>query len=130
MKNALFVAACLALAAAFARGADQKAAQPAPDRQRMIERHEKMADLHKKAAECLKSGKDVKECHDAMLKECPMKGTGSCPLMGEMCPMCGKGRGMGPGRGRGMRRGMGPMGPGAAPAQTPPADQTPAEEKK
>src|SRR4051812_435693 len=35
-----------------------------------IKMHEHMADMHKKAAECLKGGKTEKECHEAMMTEC------------------------------------------------------------
>ncbi len=111
----LFVALGLA---ATARAADDAVAGKAADRQKMVGMHEKMSELHKQAAECLKSGKPVKECHDALIAQSPM-GKGGCPMMGENCPMCrgGKGRGAG----RGMGRGMGP-GNGAgqgAPTATP-----------
>lgn len=111
-------------ALALAGAADDAAKTAAPDRQSMIERHEKMADLHKKVAECLKAGKPVDECHAAMAKECPMRGSGACPMKGGQCGMCsgmgpGKGRGMGPGKGMGRGRGMGPAAnaPAAAPAE-------------
>jgi hypothetical protein len=105
-----------------ARAADDAAAKAAAERQKMVEMHEKMAALHTQAAECLKAGKTVKECHDAMAAQCPMNKDGTCPMMGSMCPMGrgqglrGQGRGQGRGRGPGMGRGRG-MGPAAnAPA--------------
>lgn len=116
----LFVAAGSAVSARAAA-----AGSPAPDRQKMIEMHEKMADLHKQAAECLKSGKPIKECQDALAAQCPMA-KGGCPMMGKDCPMGRGGRGM-RGRGRGMGRGMGPGATQNAPAQAP---ANPADEKK
>lgn len=101
MRSLLF-AACVAISAPAGAQAPDGAAAQAPDRARMTERHEKMAALHKKAAECLQAGKPVEECHDAMMKDAPMGRPGDCPFMGEKCPMRGHG-GMRGGRGRGMR---------------------------
>jgi len=114
-----------------ARAADDAAVKAAADRQKMVEMHEKMAELHKQTAECLKAGKPVKECHDALVAQCPMQ-KGGCPMMGEMCPMGrGQGRGMGRGKGRGMGPGMGRgMGAGQAPSAPPAAPVKPADEKK
>jgi hypothetical protein len=104
--------------AAGVRAEDAAAKAPA-DRQKMVEMHEKMAEAHKQTAECLKAGKPVKECHDALTAQCPMGKGGGCAMMGDNCPM-GGGKGMrGPGRGKG--RGMGA--PSAAPVK-------PADEKK
>ena len=124
LKTLVLSLSVVAGALAMAGAADDAAKTAAPDRQAMVERHEKMADLHKKVAECLKAGKPVDECHAAMAKECPMRGSGACPMKGGQCGMCmgmgGKGRGMGPGKGMGRGRGMGP---GAdAPAAAPPGD--------
>lgn len=113
---------------AVARAADDTAAKAAADRQKMVEMHEKMSDLHKQAAECLKAGKPVKECHDAMAAQCPMGKDGVCPMMGTMCPM-GRGQGM-RGQGRGKGRGMGPgmgRGKGMGPAANAPAAPTDAK---
>lgn len=112
-------------AAAAVRAADADAGKTAADRQKMIEMHEKMAALHAQTAECLKAGKPVKECHDALVAQCPMGKDGGCPMMGETCPM-GRGKGM-RGQGRGMGRGM-----GAGPAKNAPpaAPAKPADEKK
>lgn len=85
---------------ALAALAADDAAKPAPDRAAMTQRHEKMAEMHRKTAECLKAGTAVEACHEAMKKEMPMKGA-DCAFMGEGCPMCGP-RG---GRGKGMRMG-------------------------
>lgn len=120
----LFVAAG---AFAVARAADDAAAKTGADRQKMIEMHEKMAAAHAQAAACLKSGKPVDECRDALMKSCPMGKDGGCMMGGQkngMCPMCG-GKGM-KGKGRGMGRGMGP-GKDAPPVAP---DAKPAEAKK
>lgn len=120
MIKIIVLASFTAVAAVLGAGAADEAAKPAMDRAKMIERHEQMADMHKKAAECLKGSKSVKECHEAMMKDGPGK-PGDCAMMGEGCPMCG-------GAGKGMRGGM--RGKGMrmnAPAV--PAD-APKEEKK
>ncbi|MCC6274021.1 MAG: hypothetical protein IT572_11205 [Deltaproteobacteria bacterium] len=83
--------------------------QSDPDRQAMIERHEKMAKAHQEMVKCLKSKKSLDECRAKMKESCPMMSGGSCPMMGEgaacgkggdgaCCPMCaGAGCGQGPG---------------------------------
>ena len=106
MKN-LFLTSCLVLASAAAAGAADEASKPAPDRAKMIERHEQMADMHRNAAECLKGGKTVKECHEAMMKE------GPAGWHGEGCEMCGEGKGWH--KGKGMR--MGKPAPAEAPKE-------------
>ncbi|MFI5347062.1 MAG: hypothetical protein ACHQ51_11875 [Elusimicrobiota bacterium] len=120
----MMLSLCVALgAAAVALAVDKAAPDDAADRQKMVAMHEKMAEAHKQAAECLKAGKPVKECHDALVAQCPMGKDGS-PMMGDMCPMMGRGKGM-RGQGRGKGRGMGPgKGTGQAPAAEPvkPAD--------
>lgn len=51
------------------------------------EKHERVAEMHEKMAECLRSDKDLSECHEQMRKDCPMAGEGGlCPMMGEMGP--------------------------------------------
>ncbi len=53
-----------------------------------IQMHEHMAEMHTKAAACLKSGKTEAECHEAMMTECKaMKGDMDCPMMGDMAKM-------------------------------------------
>lgn len=55
------------------------------DPQAKIQMHEHMAEMHKKAADCLRSGKTEKDCHEAMMAECKdMKGEKDCPMMGDM----------------------------------------------
>ena len=111
MIKTLILTSFVALAAvAGARAAEEAA----PDRAKILERHEKMAEMHKKTAECLKSAKSVKECHDAMRKDAPAK-PGDCAFMGEGCPMCGQGKRM-----RGGMRGKGPrMAPPTTPIDAP-----------
>ncbi|WP_413288803.1 hypothetical protein [Bdellovibrio sp. HCB337] len=46
------------------------------------EQRKQMANMHLKAAECLNSTKTVQECHQEMMKNCPMMKDGSCPMMG------------------------------------------------
>ncbi len=55
---------------------------------------DKMADMHKKMAECLRSDKPMSECHEQMKKECPMAKEDHCPMMEEMYGMKGMHRGM------------------------------------
>jgi hypothetical protein len=54
------------------------------DPQAKMQMHEHMADMHKKAADCLRSGKAESECHDAMMTECKSMGDMDCPMMGDM----------------------------------------------
>lgn len=98
----------LSLAAAAA----DNAAKTAPDRAAMTQRHEKMAEIHHRTAECLKAGKSVEACHEAMKAAMPMKGE---HCMGEGCSMCGPRGGRGKGMGKGMR--MGRPGPEAEPSK-------------
>jgi hypothetical protein len=42
----------------------------------------KMADMHMKMAECLKSDKSMKECHEAMEKSCKDSKMPMCHMMG------------------------------------------------
>lgn len=101
----------LALTAAAA----DDAAKPAPDRAAMTQRHEKMAEIHRRTAECLKAGTSVEGCHEAMQSAMPMKGA-DCGAMGKGCPMCGAHGGHG--KGKGMR--MGRPGPKPEPAKEEP----------
>ena len=71
------------------------------ERQVHADKYEKMAELHKSMAECLRSDKTSSECHEQMRKDCPMAKDGvQCPMMHEM-----KGMGVGKmkGRGRGLK---------------------------
>ena len=52
---------------------------------------QKMADMHQRAADCLKSDKSFAECQKEMMANCPMMKNGHCPMMEH---------------GRGMHRGM------------------------
>lgn len=70
----------------------------------MTQRHEKMAEMHRRTAECLKAGTSVEACHEAMKSAMPMKG-GDCAAMGGSCPMCDAHGGHGKGKGKGMRMG-------------------------
>lgn len=45
---------------------------------------DKMAEAHKKLAECLRSDKSTEECHEEMIKECPMAHENHCPMVEEM----------------------------------------------
>lgn len=57
------------------------------DRKSMIEMHQKMAQAHKKAADCLKANKPVDECNREAMKMCPMANSEMCPFMGGMSGM-------------------------------------------
>jgi hypothetical protein len=52
----------------------------AEQRKEKIEMHEKMAEHHKMAADCLKAGKPLDECNNEAMKGCPMMGK-DCPFM-------------------------------------------------
>jgi hypothetical protein len=52
-------------------------------RKQKIELHEKMAEHHKMAAECLKAGKPLDVCNAEAMHDCPM--------MGKNCPFIEKG---------------------------------------
>jgi hypothetical protein len=66
--------------AADVKSADTKMNDP----QAKVQMHEHMAEMHKKAADCLRSGKAEKECHEAMMTECKSMGEMDCPMMGQM----------------------------------------------
>lgn len=102
--NTLFLSLIVAVAAASAASAEDASNAPA-ERQKMVEMHEKMSEAHKQTAECLKAGKSVKECHEALAAQCPMGKDGGCAMKSDECPM-GRGKGM-RGAGRGKGRGMG-----------------------
>lgn len=84
------------------------------------QQRKQMAEMHRRAAECLNSNKTMQECRQEMTKNCPMAKDGYCPGMGMgMHPGMGPGM-MGPGSGMGMGPGM----MGTAPTQTPPKSRT------
>jgi hypothetical protein len=107
--------AALALASpALADDQSQPAAPSAEQRQRMAEVHQKMAD-------CLKSNRPFADCRAEMHQACRgMMGEAACPMMGQ------GGGGMGPGM-MGHGKGMGP-GMMGGPAQGQPAPSAPAPE--
>jgi Spy/CpxP family protein refolding chaperone len=45
------------------------------------EMRQNMAEMHQKMADCLKSERPMAECRKEMMKNCPMKGKGHCPMM-------------------------------------------------
>lgn len=108
MIKTLILLSCMVVAPFIGAHAADDATKAAPDRSKLVERHEKMSELHKTAAACLKAGKPIVECHDAMMKDSQMMHPGDCP-MGDGCPMRGH-KGMHGGKkGKGMR---------AAPSET------------
>ncbi len=50
---------------------------------------DKIAELHTKMAECLRTDKPTAECREQMRKDCPMSKEGHCPMMDEMDEMHG-----------------------------------------
>lgn len=112
----LVLTLCAALAPVAGARAEDQASKETADRATMTQKHERMAEMHRRAAECLKSAKSVEDCHDALMKEMPAK-PGECLFMGKDCPMCGQGMKM-RGKGRGMRPGR----PGAPKDEAPDKD--------
>lgn len=90
MKH-LLMACALVLAPGLARSADTKTEQKT---QEMLQMHRKMAELHKQAADCIESGRPMKDCHNQAMKECPMMKSGHCPFMGDMGMKKGHKKGM------------------------------------
>lgn len=43
-----------------------------------IKMHERLADLHQRAADCLKSGRTAEECRKQMMMECPIGEIDEC----------------------------------------------------
>ena len=101
LKNVL-VSLCLLAPLAVGAGAAEAASKPSPDRATMVERHEKMSELHKQTAECLKTEKTIAECRGILKKGMPSVKPGEC-LMGEDCPMRSMRK---TGRGKGKRMGQ------------------------
>jgi len=54
------------------------------ERVKHAEMLDKMAEAHKRLAECLRSEKTTAECHEEMIKECPMAHENHCSMMEEM----------------------------------------------
>lgn len=46
------------------------------------EQRDKMASLHEQMANCLRSDKSAKECHEDMKQSCKSMGKEACPMMG------------------------------------------------
>jgi hypothetical protein len=72
------VTVLLAGSAAGAEKSEQKADQS--DRQGHIEKHKKMSEAHRRAAECLESGKSEKDCNAQLKTDC--RGLASGPHCG------------------------------------------------
>lgn len=90
MKH-LLMACALLLASGLARSAETKTEQKT---QEMLQMHRKMAELHKQAADCIESGRPMKDCHNEAMKGCPMTKSGHCPFMGDMGTKKGNKKGM------------------------------------
>ncbi len=106
MTRSLFLALILVFAQSstpvFATGESSPTQDPTKEeRQTWAERHEKMAGVQKKMAECLRSEKPLSECREEMKEECPMAKDGNCPMMEGM-----KGMGMGKNKGKGRGKRM------------------------
>ena len=107
----LIVPLFIAFQAGSLRAADEtdagkaKGSEPTKEeRQSKADMMDKMAEMHKKMAECLRSDKPMSECREQMMKDCPMAKSGRCPMMDEMGGMHGMG-GMMDGHGKGMMKG-------------------------
>lgn len=48
------------------------------------EMRQKMAQMHERMATCLRSNRDMKECHQEMMQNCPMMKDGKCNMHGMM----------------------------------------------
>jgi hypothetical protein len=102
--------AALVLWAGPVHAADPK--KPTPPPAPTAEQRQKMADVHQKMAECLRSDRPIADCRSEMATAC------HDVLGADACPMMGKGRGgMGPGMGHGMMQG--PPSTTPAPPETP-----------
>lgn len=100
----------LAIAAALVASGPAFAADPAQQGVADLskDQRQKMAEAHRRMADCLESDRSWAECHAEMHATCRQQ------MGGQGCPMMGGGMGPGPHGGMGMGRGMGP-GPGTAP---------------
>jgi hypothetical protein len=101
-----------------ARAAEPKKAPAAPT----AEQRQKMAEVHEKMAECLRSDRPIGECRREMARACnETLGADGCPMMGKGPGGMGPGM-MGPGVGQGQMM-QGPQTgtpPTPAPAEPPP----------
>ncbi len=84
----------VSLLVGFPAGAANEAAKKVPEftkeeRAQRGDMMEKMAEMHKRMAQCLHSDRPMSECHDQMINDCPMAKDGHCPMMDEMCGMRG-----------------------------------------
>jgi hypothetical protein len=87
-----WIGAAAALALAWAGSAGAAEPKQAPSPTPSAEQRQKMAEVHQKMADCLRSDRPIAECRSEMASAChDMLGAGSCPMMGK-----GAG-GMGPG---------------------------------
>jgi hypothetical protein len=73
--------------------------EKAPAATPSAEQRQKMAEVHQRMADCLKSERPMSECRSEMMKGCEGMGRDACPMMG-------MGRGMGYGMGGGMMKGQ------------------------
>ena len=71
-----------------------KTESPAAQRQKMVEIHKKMGEMHTKMAACLESDKDLTACRKEMTDTCSADFGGTCKMMGKG-QMGGRGKGMG-----------------------------------
>jgi hypothetical protein len=77
--NSLIVCALVIVSSNLAFGAEPS------DRDSKIKMHEQMAEMHQKAAACMKSGKTDEECQTDMKKQCSaMMKSGDCNMMDHM----------------------------------------------
>ena len=79
LASSLLITA-LMLSSSVVTGADQPSKMPPSPTPEM---RQKMAEMHQKMADCLKSDQSIDECHKIMMKECPMHGMEGCPMMGK-----------------------------------------------
>lgn len=63
-------------------------------RQKMVEIHKKMADMHTKMVTCLESDKAPSLCRQEMLDTCSANFSGECPMIGKGKRRGGRGAGM------------------------------------
>lgn len=95
----LIVFSLFILQAPIARSADDRSKKmPELTKEERVKRADmmdKMAEMHKKMANCLRSDKSMSECHDQMKQDCPMAKEGHCPMMDEMKGMHGRMHGKG-----------------------------------
>ena len=81
MRTIGLVLSVVVLVGSPALAAD-KTKPPAPP-QMTKEQRNKMADAHEKMAACLRSNRELKDCHDEMMRACKdAMGPEGCPMMG------------------------------------------------